>query len=337
MNDVTVGAIGERALIERLRARIGDPPSWVAAGIGDDAAVVEPERGSLDDLTTDSLIEGVHFRRDWTAPAAIGRKVVTVNFSDLAAMGATPRVVLLSLAMPAAFRLRDFDGLIDGVAAGAAHEHAAIVGGNLARSPGPLMVDVTAVGSIRRRRVLRRSGGRAGDELYVTGSVGAAAAGLAMLAAGVERATLDADGRACIEWYEQPASRVRCGRLVAASRSASAAIDLSDGLAEAVRQLAQASGAGALIDGTAVPVHPGAQTWSAGAGRDPLLDAVRGGEDYELLFAVRPRRRRAFLAAASRAGGLSCTRIGRLTSEPGAWLDRAGDRSSLIGAFQHFV
>ena len=335
-NAVTVASIGERALIDRIRARAGAPPAWVTTGIGDDAAVFEPERGALDVVTTDSLIEDVHFRRAWTAPEAIGAKAVAVNFSDLAAMGAAPRAVLLSLALPPAWPLDEFDRLIESAIAAARSESACLIGGNLARSPGPLLVDVTAIGSVRRRRVLTRTGGRAGDELYVTGSVGGAAVGLAVLAAGLDRSGLDAALSECVGRHEQPVARVRLGRAVAAQRAATAAIDLSDGLAAAVTQLAEASGTGGVIDAAAIPVDPAARAWHARTGADPVLAALTGGEDYELLFSVPPRRRRAFFAAVARAGRLACTKIGRLTKERGAWLDRDGQQERLPEGFAHY-
>ena len=120
-------------------------------------------------MTTDSLIEDVHFRRAWTAPRAIGHKALAVNLSDLAAMGATPRACLLSLALPPSYALEEFDDLIDGVIALGAESGAPLVGGNLTRSPGPVVVDVTAVGSAHPRRVLTRRGGRPGDLLFVSG------------------------------------------------------------------------------------------------------------------------------------------------------------------------
>jgi thiamine-monophosphate kinase len=216
----------------------------------------------------------VHFRRAWTAAEAIGAKAVAVNFSDLAAMGATPRAVLLSLALPPMFQLDDFDRLLDGVVTTTGSESACLVGGNLSRSPGPLVVDVTAIGSVRRRRVLTRSGGRAGDELYVTGSIGGAAVGLAVLAAGLDRSGLDAALRACVDRHERPVARVRVGRMVAAHRAATAAIDLSDGLAAAISQIAAASGTGAAIDAAAIPIDAGARAWHSRTGADPVLVAL---------------------------------------------------------------
>jgi thiamine-monophosphate kinase len=332
----TVADAGELALIARVRARAGAPPAFVPIGIGDDAAVVEPARGEQDVITTDSLVEHIHFRRDWTVARSIGAKAVAVNLSDLAAMGATPRVVLLSLILPPALPLDDFDALVDGVVTEAAGAGAALIGGNISRSPGPLVVDVTAMGSVGRRRVLTRAGGRPGDELYVTGSVGAGAAGLAILTAGVARAGLAAEEAACVARYEHPAARVRCGRVVAASRAASACMDLSDGLADAARQIAQASGTGVELEAEAIPVSPGAARWLERPGVDPVEAAIAGGDDYELLFAVSPRRRRAFLSTLRLCRPLEVTRVGRLTKDPGLSITRAGVPSALSFGFHHF-
>jgi len=333
---LTVADAGERELVARVRARAGTPPSFVPIGIGDDAAVIEPPRGALDVVTTDVLVEGVHFRRDWTAPEAIGAKAVAVNFSDLAAMGAAPRVVLLSLVLPPSLPLGEFDALIGGVVTACTDAGAALVGGNLARSPGPLIIDITAIGAAKRRRVLTRGGGRAGDALYVTGAVGGAAAGLAILLAGADRAALDPESVACVARYERPVARVRCGRMVAARRAASACMDLSDGLADAVRQLAEASGTGAQLDAEAVPLEPGAARRLGRDEADATVAAIGGGEDYELLFAVRPRRRKAFLAAVRQAGSLPVTLVGRLTGDSAVTLMRGGVPSTLNSGFRHF-
>ena len=324
----TVEDAGESALVERLRARVGPPPSNILIGIGDDAAVMEPARGELSVLTSDALVEDVHFKRAWTDATTIGAKAVAVTLSDLAAMGARPAVILLSLALPSGLPLADFDALIDGVVSEGDQAGATLIGGNITRSPGPLVVDVTAIGSVGRRRVLRRSGARAGDELYVTGSIGGAAAGLALLTSGASRASLDAPALECIRRYEHPEPRLRCGHVIGSSRSASACIDLSDGLSDAVRQLAAASGTGAIVNADAVPVA---------AGVSDVMRAISGGEDYELLFAVPPRRRRAFLGAMTRCRPLVATRIGSLTRERDLRVI-VGDRTiDLPRGFRHFA
>jgi len=332
----SVADLGEHGLIARLRKRVPPPPPSVALGIGDDAAVVAPERGEQMVLTTDSLVEDVHFRRALTPLDAVGYKALAVNLSDLAAMGAASRAALLNLALPETLLVSEFDALIDGFLTLAEATRTPLVGGNITRSPGPLVVDVTAIGSVRARRVVTRSGGRAGDDLYVTGFVGAAAAGLAVLQSGTARRDLDADVAACVDRYERPEPRLRAGVIAARSRSVSAGIDLSDGLADGARQIAAASRVGAIVEAADLPVHRGARAWAVRESVDPLAWALSGGEDYELLFAVPKRRRRSFLAASKRWADLQVTRIGHLTKEPGVWL-RRDDRLEPLGAgFVHF-
>src|SRR5436190_7039471 len=178
---MTVGEAGERQVIARVRARVPAPPPFVVVGIGDDAAVLEPARNRLDVVTTDAAVEGVHFDRRLMDAGAIGHRVLAANLSDLAAMGAEPRTALLSLMLPDALPLTELDALLDAFLALAARTGTHLVGGNVTRSPGPMVIDVTVSGTAKRRKVLTRSGGRAGDDLYVSGSVGGAAAGLAWL------------------------------------------------------------------------------------------------------------------------------------------------------------
>jgi thiamine-monophosphate kinase len=239
------------------------------------------------------------------------------------------------LCLPDALPAEEFDALIDGFVRLAAMAGAPLIGGNLSRSPGPLVVDVTAIGWVRPRRLLRRAGARAGDELYVTGLLGAAATGLAMLTAGGPRPA-DPDLAACLMRYERPDARYRCGRIVARVGAASAAVDISDGLSDGASRLAEASGIGVVVDASAVPVHPGAAAWAARAGTDALPLAISGGEDYELAFAVGRRQLSRFKAAIRRCPDVSVTRVGRFVPEPGAWLDRDGVREPLGKGFLHF-
>jgi len=332
----SIAALGEQALIDRLRRRIGPPPVHVELGIGDDAAVLAAEPGTVSVVTTDAIVEGVHFRRDWTAPDAIGHKALAVNLSDLAAMGAAPRASLLSLALPVDFPLADFDALVDGFATLAAASGAPLVGGNLTRSPGPVVVDVTAIGAARRRRVLRRSTARAGQELYVTGTIGAAAAGLALLASGHVRDAMNPAALAAVARYERPEPRCRLGWTVGRSGGATAAMDLSDGLAAAARSLADASGIGVVLDADTLPIDEAANAWAVGAGQDPVLFALAGGEDYELAFAVARKQRSRFRAAVSRGRPVPVTLVGRFVADRGAWLSRNGTLSPLPAGFSHF-
>jgi len=338
---VTIAELGERGLLARLRERVAAAPrphatDWLLIGIGDDAAVLAPERGMADVLTTDALVEDIHFRRGWSSPSDIGHRALAVNLSDLAAMGASPRAVLLSLAMPSSLPIEEFDGMLDGFLGLAAQARAPLVGGNITRSPGPVVIDVTALGSVHPRRVLRRSGARPGDRVFVTGQLGAAAAGLALRASGVLVSALDADQQSCVRRYDRPDARLRTGVIVARNKAASACMDLSDGLADAVVQVAAASGCGIELSAGEVPVHPGVRNGLPGFTRAPLDLALAGGDDYELLFTVPRRRMKAFLAAVHQAGETSVTPIGICVKASGAWLLDGSGRKPVGPGFGHF-
>ena len=314
-------------------------PPWVLVGPGDDAAVIQPERGALDVLTTDALVEGVHFDRRFVPPDAIGHRALAVNLSDLAAMGAAPRAALLSFVLPDDLEVDVVDGIVDGLIALASRHRVALVGGNITRSPrlgseqvpGPLMIDVTAIGSVKTRRVLTRSGARAGDEVFVTGTIGGAATGLRSLqrlAGGPEgpplRPNVEADLQVGLneQRYLRPEPRVRAGVLLGRNRAATACIDLSDGLADGLRQLGAASGVGITVDEALIPMVDGVPEFHS--------------DDYELLFTVRPSSRGRLRAVKRQAGDLPITRIGIVTRDTRVILRTgAGDRD-LPAGYDHF-
>lgn len=329
-----VSDLTESELIARIQSRLAPPPPWLAVGIGDDAAVVEPERNRLEVLTTDSLIDGVHFDRRFTPARAIGHRALAVSLSDLAAMGAAPRLALLSLALPPELPAGEFDALAGGLAALAAKAGVSVVGGNLSRTPGPLTVDVTVSGTVKRRHALTRSGARPGDELYVTGTIGTAAAGLRLLR---DRSTarFERPEVSCVHRYLFPAPRLRAGLLLGRNKAATACLDLSDGLAAGLRLLARASGIGVQIDEEALPLG-GCKGVFEAAGQDPVVSALDGGDDYELLFAVRPRIR-GRLRVALTSAGTTLTKIGVCVEGDAAVLRRTGGSMvPLPGGFSHF-
>ena len=326
----TVSDLSEAELIECIRQHLPPPPDWLVVGIGDDAAVVTPARNRLDVLTVDAIVEGVHFDRRFTPPDAVGHRALAVNLSDLAAMGAEPRLALLSLALPADLACEDFERMIAALAALARKHRVHVVGGNLTRSPGPLMIDVTLSGIVKPRQALTRGGARPGDHLYMTGSIGAAAAGLQML-----RKDAAARSETCVKQYLFPEPRTRLGVLLGRNRAATACVDLSDGLADAVRRIADASGVGAVIDADAVPIEPDAVKWFDSQGGEPLAAAMSGGDDYELLFAVRPRLR-GRLSAAIRHGNAPVTRIGVCTDDRAVVVKRGPAREPITGGYSHF-
>jgi thiamine-monophosphate kinase len=340
---VTVADLGEHELIDRITSRLPLAPDWLLVGPGDDGAVASPKRNELEVITTDASVEGVHFDRRFVPSPAIGHRALAVNLSDLAAMGATPRLATLSLAMPGLLPLTEFDGLVDGLLALARRHDTTVVGGNLSRSPGPLVVDVMVMGTVRPRRVLTRAGARPGDIVFVSGSIGAARAGLAMCAgagngAAESRwdAVSEADAATPRGRYLRPEPRVRLGVLLGRNQVATACMDLSDGLADGLRGLARASGTGITVDADALPIHPEARAFFEAAGRDAVLEAAAGGDDYELLFTVPARRQGRLRGVARLARGLTFTRIGIVTRDPAILLRRRGRDEALPASFAHF-
>ena len=327
-------------------------PPWVVVGPGDDAAVIEQARGALDVLTTDALVDGVHFDRRFVPADAIGHRALAVNLSDLAAMGAEPRAALLSFVLPDTLEVAAFDGIVDGMLALAGVHKVTLVGGNITRTPGPLTIDVTAIGSVRPRRILRRTGARPGDDVYVTGTLGDAAVGLKMLLEGRPEGRPLRDGRAemsaetsvgadlqvgpCIERYLRPEPRVRAGLLLGRNRAASSAMDLSDGLADGVRQIAEASGIGITIDAAAIPVSNEARRWHETHGGDEVAGALSGGDDYELLFTSRPAQRGRLRGVRQQMGSLAVTRIGVVTKARDLLVTGEGGPRELPAGYEHF-
>lgn len=336
---MTVSHLTEAELIARIRERLAPAPGWLTVGIGDDAAVVVPERNRLEVLSVDAIIEGIHFDRRFTPPAAIGHRALAVNLSDLAAMGAAPRLALLSFALPPDLPLDDFDNIVSGLTVLAARHTMHIVGGNLSRSPGPLMIDVTVAGTVKPRQTLARGGARPGDAIYVTGSIGAAAAGLEMLMG--DDAEVGPRSERCVRRYLYPEPRVRMGLMLARNRAATACIDLSDGLAEGLRQIAEASGVGIVVDAGELPVDPEARAWFGRrhGGDGVLTRALAGGDDYELAFTVSAKRT-GRLRATTRHADVPLTRIGICTEARDVLLRRATNEGvvgePLPRGFSHF-
>lgn len=329
---MTVADLGERALLARVLSRLPRSNAAVIVGPGDDAAVLALGRNERLVVTTDAVVEGVHFSRAFSTPADIGHKALAVNLSDLAAMGATPRWALLSLILPGSWLVADVEDLVDGVTALAKRHGVSVVGGNITRTDGLLVVDVTAGGEAAPRRWLTRDGAAAGHEIYVSGSIGGAAAGLEMLRAGKVNDT------PCAMRHRRPEPRVRLGIAMARARAARAAMDLSDGLADALKQVASASGVGVRIDAEHVPIDACAREWWSAQGIDPVVAAVSGGDDYELLFAVAAKSGGALRSVSRHVADPPLTKIGVFTKDPRELvMVRGGKEHALPEGFEHFA
>lgn len=297
---------GEFELIERF-TRPFTRGEGVRVGIGDDAAVLRPPAGEELVATVDAVVAGVHFT-DRFLPEEIGWKALAVNLSDLAAMGARPLWALLALATPPAADPAWLARIGRGVAACARRHGLSVVGGNVTAAR-ELSLSVTVLGSVRRGGALLRSGGRPGDLLVVSGTLGDAALGIRPGAAAALRSR-----------QRRPRPRVALGR--GAVGIARAAIDLSDGLLQDLGHLCTASGVGARVEVERLPLSP---AYRAATRRSPApaVAALSGGEDYELLFAVPPGRLEALRGAARRAR-TRVTVVGELEARSGIRVVRGG-------------
>lgn len=327
---------GEFARIAAIVAGL-PPGEGVVLGPGDDAAVLRTRDAHDLVVTTDSFVEGCHFRRDLLSPAEIGVRLAAANLSDLAAMAAAPRWALVSLVVPPSWSAAECEALERACAGVLAAEGAAIVGGNLASGEGALSATVTLLGEVARGCAWTRAGARADDVLAVTGVPGSAAAALALALWGTPPAWSRVPEvlRAA---FVAPPCRVRVARALAAAGGVRAAIDLSDGLAGDLARLCERSAVGATLDEARLPaseaLRAAARALSAFAGQErgalpagegELLTHLRLGpsDDYELLLVV-DRERWDDCAAAARAAGTTLTAIGEVTAGSGSRLKTAG-------------
>lgn len=371
---------GEFEFIERIRRqelrRLGTQNnsslitrrSLLLTGIGDDAAVIRQRAGLDTVVTTDLLVEGVDFRLEpfWARPRDLGHKALAVSLSDVAAVGARPRFCLLSVGVPPArWRTNFLEEFYAGVRALAARHGVAIIGGDTSRTPERVVIDSIVLGEVRRGRAALRSGARAGDQIFVTGALGGAAAGLKILegrAAGLSipegraasfknlegrasppsharptrqaRVQLTRAERRLVRRQLKPEPRVEWGALLGGRGLASALIDVSDGLSSDLAHLCRESGVGARVEAPLLPLDPLLKSTNA-TEADALSLALDGGEDFELLFTVRPRD----VARLPReVGGAPATRVGEITGARGKLRIVEGGRERALkpGGFEHF-
>ena len=325
-----LGAGGEFDLIRRFypRGAAAGPRADVRVGAGDDCAVVA---GDGIALSVDLSVEGVHFRRDWLRPREIGYRAAAGALSDLAAVAARPVGILVSLALPARDAGATAVALMEGARACAASVGAALLGGDTSRTDGPAVIDVTVVGECPRP--VLRSGALPGDEVWVTGELGGAAAFVARKTRG-ERPDPGARRR-----FAAPVPRVREARWLAERELPAAMIDLSDGLAGDATHIAAASGVALLVAPEVVPVDPAARRAARGDRAQALRLALAGGEDYELCFTARKGSVQGYAVEFERTFGVRLTCVGRVGGGDGVWLVDAEGRRRPVGmrGYRHFA
>ncbi|MBI5586180.1 MAG: thiamine-phosphate kinase [Deltaproteobacteria bacterium] len=328
----------EIAIIAGFRRIFNQPAPGVIQGIGDDCAVIRTGgRNWL--ITTDAQVEGVHFRQETTTPLRLGRKCLAVNLSDIAAMGGRPRYAFLNLGLPRSLPRGFLSSFRRGLRAEADKFSVALVGGDTHLSPGGIALGLTVIGEAGTR-IAFRSGARPGDSLYVSGFLGQSAAGLRLLTAAPNRrgALPRSFRRELVEAHQGPRPQVELGQFLVRRGYAGAMIDLSDGLASDLRHLCRASGVGARIDTGRLPLSPAFRAATAWLATPPLEIALRGGEDYQLLFTVPPGLQAKMEAQVRRRREVTLFRIGEITPGKRILLITSGRVQALrYQGFDHFT
>jgi len=316
----TVAEVGEFGLIERLHQVIGEEgrPPGLVLGIGDDAALLRPSAGVEWAVTCDVLLEGRHFLPQFLRGAALGRRAIEVNLSDLAAMGAQPRYAFAALGLRGDTAAAEVVDWYRGFTEALRPWGAGLAGGNITRVDGAQFISLTLIGEVALGRALRRDGAHQGDAIMVTGYPGQAAAGLALLRRG------GAAAGPLVDAHLAPRARVAEARALVAGGLLSAAIDLSDGLPGDLSHLCRASGVGARLWTERLPQSPALRAAGAALGQDPLAWVLGPSDDYELLLTCPQEKAGAVLDWAAEWGKVPLHQIGVLTGEVG--------RLELVGA-----
>jgi thiamine-monophosphate kinase len=327
-----ISSLGEFGLIEQIRRTAARDAKRVHVGIGDDAAalMLSPKSALL--ATTDMLLEGVHFDLATTDLFSLGWKSAAVNLSDIAAMGGTPRFCLTALGIPPSLSVEDIRVFYRGVNACLKKFGAVLVGGDTCRSRTGLVISVSMLGEAEKKRIITRSGARPGDLIFVTGTLGDSAAGLEVLQRKAGNRGQGTGVRKLIEKHLRPVPRIVEGRKIAASGIASAMIDVSDGLSSDLGHICEESGVGAEIVAAHIPLSTSVMSLKT-LERPALAYALSGGEDYELLFTVRPDKLRKF-----RSLKLDASEIGVITRGRSMSIVGGDGRKTLLRAsgYDHF-
>lgn len=283
-----VGDVGEFRLIARLEDRLqGSQSSRIIRGIGDDCAVVQPSEGMELLLTVDTQEEGVHFRREWATPEDIGWRCLAVNVSDIAAMAGSPLGAVVALSLPAALEVAFIEAFYDGMQAHAARYDCPVIGGNVSRRTAETMsVTITVLGEAPRGCSVYRSGAQIGDEIWVTGGLGGARAGLAVLGQPA-RVTGLATERV-VTRYRRPQPRLHEAQYLRQHADLHSLLDLSDGLSSDLRHVCEASKVAADVEADRIPIDEEVRRIAAAYEVEPLTYALHGGEDFELCLTVPP-------------------------------------------------
>lgn len=310
----TIVDIGEFGLIDRIQKILYEVDHKdVIIGIGDDTAVIRLDENRVLLITCDIQVEDQHFRLKYLSAYQLGRRAMAVNLSDIAAMGGKPTFALGSLGFPKSFALSDFEDLFTGMRDELTEFSGFIIGGNLSNTKGKLVVDITLMGEAACDKFLTRSNAKEGDRIFVTGNLGASGAGFQIL----EKFGKDypKEFETLVQKHLQPTPRIEIGQRIAQSGFATSMIDVSDGIASDLNHICTMSDAGAEIYEEKIPLAQGIHKVTSLTGKSLLQLALHSGEDYELLFTIKPDTPDSVLKSISEKSDVPIIEIGRIISK----------------------
>ncbi|MFC4766876.1 thiamine-phosphate kinase [Effusibacillus consociatus] len=330
--------VGEFGLIERLRDKLNPADDTVIVGIGDDAAVLSYDAKSYVVMTTDMLVEGVHFREDTIDFRSLGWKSLAASFSDIAAMGGIPRHAAVSLAIPPSYEIESLEQLYEGIAEICSEFQAHVVGGDIVKTDGPFVISVTVNGEAAQGKALLRSGAQPGDLVFVTGTVGGSAAGLVLLESSQKSLLPPDEQLTLITFHQRPVPQVQVGQILRTSGGCTSCNDISDGLASELNEIAAASGVGIRIDENRLPLAPAVTNFARITGQNAIDWALYGGEDYQLVGTLHPLAYSAVVTACQ-MNGIRFTLIGRVIEGSGVVMERSAGGETVLTArgYNHFT
>ena len=310
-----IGDVGEFGLIRRINdllKREGVTSERVSLGIGDDTASFLPRPGYELLVTCDCMVEDRHYLSRYISPFDLGRRAMTLNISDIGAMGGKPLYALISLGLKAEMLVRDVEEMYRGFLAELNPFGASIIGGNLTKSGNGMFIDITLLGEVQEGRGVRRSGAREGDAILVTGYPGQAAAGLQLLLHTPDDAALLR--HPLVKIYNTPSHRAQLGEAIAQTGYATAMIDTSDGFVGDLGHICEESGVGADIFKEKIPVNQDVQEAAILLERDPYDFFLGESDDYELVITCRPEHVDSLRSVGAKCCGALLTRVGRITA-----------------------
>jgi thiamine-monophosphate kinase len=318
--------------IRRITQKRRSVQDRLILSIGDDAAAFRPQPGYLLLVSSDALIEGIHFEKESTSAEALGWKALAVNLSDIAAMGGNPLYATTTLGIPPETSSRFIAGFYRGLNRLASRHGVVVVGGDTCSSPKDLFIDITILGEVKSRELLTRSRARPGDVLFVTGTLGESAIGLELLKT---KSKVSPTRKHFIERQLRPSPRLVIGRYLSSHRLATALIDISDGLSTDLHHLCKQSRVGAVIEESKIPLPKLSVELKAELAKSPTDYALNGGEDYELLFTTPAQKRH---LVPPQIDGIPLHEIGRITVQRAICSIKGTGQTRRLPArgFEHF-